>query len=136
MCNARYLLKYLPCFCIVAQIAQFQLNYLSMHTNLCLPPTILMIILFNNNYYNNTIYNIFIISYLIYLLYNNISIYNCKYSNITIYKGMKNNNWNWAIWAVYISLNDIFSIGSYPYHIMLPTNIMLYISVIYNWYSC
>ena len=46
-----------------------------MHTHLCLPPTILMIILFNNNYYNNIIYNIFIISYLIYLLYNNISIY-------------------------------------------------------------
>lgn len=77
---------------IVAQIAQFQLNYLSMHIHLCLPPTILMIILFNNNYYNNIIYNIFIISYLIYLLYNNISIYNYKYSNITIYKGMKNNN--------------------------------------------
>lgn len=77
---------------IVAQIAQFQLNYLSMHIHLCLPPTILMIILFNNNYYNNIIYNIFIISYLIYLLYNNISIYNYKYSNITVCKGMKNNN--------------------------------------------
>ena len=46
-----------------------------MHIHPCLPPTILMIILFNNNYYNNIIYNIFIISYLIYLLYNNISIY-------------------------------------------------------------
>lgn len=35
-----------------------------------------MIILFNNNnIINNIIYNIFIISYLIYLLYNNISIY-------------------------------------------------------------
>ena len=67
--------EYLPCFCIVAQIAQFQLNYLSKHILPCLPPTILMIILFNNNYYNNIIYNIFIISYLIYLLYNNISIY-------------------------------------------------------------
>ena len=51
------------------------LNYLSKHILPCLPPTILMIILFNNNYYNNIIYNIFIISYLIYLLYNNISIY-------------------------------------------------------------
>ena len=60
---------------IVAQIAQFQLNYLSMHIHLCLPSTIHMIILFNNNYYNNIIYNIFIISYLIYLLFNNISIY-------------------------------------------------------------
>ena len=119
-------------FCIVAQIAQFQLNYLSMYTHLCLPPTILMIILFNNNYYNNIIYNIFIISYLIYLLYNNISIYNYKYSNITIYKGMKNNNWNWAIWAVYIPLNAILSIGSCPCYTMLPIYIMLYISVIHS----
>mgnify|MGYP007130616087 CR=1 FL=1 len=31
-----------------------------------------------------------------------------------------------------ISLNDIFSIGSYPYHIMLSIDMILYINVVYN----